>query len=134
MNRSARISSWRMSSIDTRAKPLSRRQHLLLLVAGALIVLGSLGLGLGTGALAAQPAAKSDLKTVVIPVEGMACIACAASVKRALKVIDGVSEVEVNLERRTAQATYAPSKVAPDRLVAFINKLGYRAGIPKEVE
>lgn len=123
-----------MSSIDTRAKALSRRQCLLLLVAGALIVLGSLELGLGTGALAAQPAAKSDLKTVVIPVEGMACVACAASVKRALKAIDGVSGVEVNLERRTAQVTYASGKVTPERLVAAINRLGYRAGTPTEVE
>jgi copper chaperone CopZ len=106
----------------------------LLLVAGALFVLGSLGLGLGTRALAAQPAAKGDLKTVVIPVEGMACIACAASVKRALKAIDGVSGVEVNLERRTAQVTYVSGKVAPERLVEVINKLGYRAGTPREAQ
>jgi copper chaperone CopZ len=123
-----------MSSIDTRAEALRCGRRLLLLVAGALIVLGSLGPALGTGALTAQPAVKSDLKTVVIPVEGMACIACAASVKRALKAIDGVSVVEVNLERRSAQVTYAPAKVAADRLVAAINKLGYRAGAPKEVE
>jgi copper chaperone CopZ len=123
-----------MLSTDTRTKALSRRQCLLRLVVGTLIVLGSLGLGPGTGALAAQPAAKSDLKTVIIPVEGMACIACAASVKRALKAIDGVSEVEVNLERRTAQVTYASGNVAPDRLVEVINRLGYRAGAPKEAQ
>jgi copper chaperone CopZ len=79
-------------------------------------------------------AAQGEVKTVVIPVEGMACIACAASVKRALKSIDGVSEVEVNLAQRVARVTYAPAKVAPDRLVTAINKLGYRAGTPKEVE
>jgi copper chaperone CopZ len=71
---------------------------------------------------------------VVIPVEGMACVACAASVKRALKAIDGVAAVEVNLEKRSAQVTYMPAKVTPDRLVAAINKAGYRAGTPKEVE
>lgn len=123
-----------MLSTDTRAKALSRQQYLLRLAVGALIALGSLGLAPGTGALAAQPAAKSDLKTVVIPVEGMACVACAASVKRALKSIDGVSEVEVNLAQRVARVRYAPAKVATDRFVAAINKLGYRAGTPKEVE
>ena len=123
-----------MSKTDTRARPLLRWQRLLLLVAGALIVLGSLGTGLGTGALATQPVAKSNLKTVLIPVEGMACIACAASVKRALEAIDGVAEVEVNLERRNARVTYTPGKVAPEGLVAAINRLGYRAGTPTEVE
>jgi len=82
--------------------------------------------------VAAAPAAQ--VKTVVIPVQGMVCVACAATVKRALKSVDGVSQVEVNLEKRAAQVTYAPDKVSPDRLVAAINKAGYTAGIPKEVE
>jgi copper chaperone CopZ len=111
-----------------------RARRFLLLAAGAIIVLGLAGQGLSTAAPAAKLVAKSALKTVVISVEGMACIACAASVKRALKAIDGVSEVEVNLEQRVARVTYAPAKVAPDRFVAAIKKLGYRAGTPKEVE
>lgn len=110
------------------------RRRVLLLAAGAIIVFGLVAQGLSAAAPVAQLVAKSDLKTVVIPVEEMACIACAASVKRALKSIDGVSEVEVNLEQRVARVTYAPAKVAPDRFVAAINKLGYRAGTPKEVE
>jgi copper chaperone CopZ len=55
-------------------------------------------------------------------------------VKRTLKAIDGVSEVEVNLERRSARVTYAPGRVAPEKLVAAINRLGYRAGTPRDVE
>ena len=104
----------------------------ILLLAGALMLLGSLGQTLGFVALGAQPVVKSQVRTMIIPVEGMACIACAASVKR--KAIDGVSDVEVNLEARSARVTYAPAKVAPDSLVAAINKLGYRAGTPKEAE
>jgi len=123
-----------MLGTDRLVHALSCARRLMLLAAGGLILLGSLGQWPGAVALAAQPATQSAVKTVVIPVEGMACIACAASVKRALKAIDGVSHVEVNLERRSAQVTYAASKVAPDRLVAAINKLGYRAGTPKEVE
>jgi copper chaperone CopZ len=106
--------------------PASRRALLVAVV--AIVVLGL------TMPRAPALAAPGDLRTVLIPVEGMACVACAASVKRALKAIDGVSEVEVNLERRSARVTYAPDKVAPDRLVAAINKLGYRAGTPKEAE
>jgi copper chaperone CopZ len=66
--------------------------------------------------------------------KGMVCVACAATVKRALKSIDGVSNVEVSLEKRTVQVTYAPDKLSPDRLVAAVNKAGYSAGAPKEVE
>jgi copper chaperone CopZ len=123
-----------MLASDTLADAQRRTRRLLLLAGGAIIVLGLVGQGLSAATPTAQRVAKSDLKTVVIPVEGMACVACAASVKRALKSIDGVSEVEVNLEQRAARVTYAPAKVAPDRLVAAIHKLGYRAGTPKEVE
>lgn len=82
----------------------------------------------------AVSAREADLKTVIIPVEGMACIACAATVRRAIKSLDGVSHVEVSLEKRTAQVTYAAGKLSPDRIVAAVNKLGYRAGTPREVE
>lgn len=123
-----------MLGTDTRLHAQQRARRFLLLAAGAIIVLALVGQGPSAAAPAAQRVAKSDLKTVVIPVEGMACIACAASVKRALKAIDGVSAVEVNLGQRVARVTYAPAKVAPDRFVAAINELGYRAGTPKEVE
>lgn len=123
-----------MLGTDTSVDAQRRTRRFLRLAAGAIIVFGLVGQGFSAAAPAAQLVAKSDLKTVVIPVEGMACIACAASVKRALKSINGVSEVEVNLAQRVARVTYAPAKVAPDRFVAAINKLGYRAGTPKEVE
>ena len=75
----------------------------------------------------------ADTKTVVMPVEGMSCVACAASVKKALKGIDGVADVEVNLGERNARVRFAPSKVSPDRVVAAVNGLGYHAGPPAEL-
>lgn len=106
----------------------------LLVLAGAMFLFGSQPLTPAAGAAVSQADQKIQLKTVVIPVEGMVCVACSATVKRALKSIDGVSKVEVSLEKRTAQVTYAPDKLSPDRLVAAINKAGYKAGTPKEVE
>jgi len=64
----------------------------------------------------------------------MVCVACAATVRKTLKSLDGVSSVEVNLEKRIAQVTYAANKLSPDQFVAAVNKLGYRTGIPREVE
>lgn len=73
------------------------------------------------------------MKIVVMPVEGMSCVACAARVKKGLKEIDGVADVEVNLAERNARVRFAPSKLSPNRLVAAVNGLGYRAGAPREV-
>lgn len=75
-----------------------------------------------------------DLKVATIPVEGMACVSCAAAVKRAVKAMDGVSDVEVMLAKRSVRVTYAPGRVSPDRIGAAINELGYKAGTPADAQ
>jgi|DewCreStandDraft_4_1066084.scaffolds.fasta_scaffold69064_2 copper chaperone CopZ len=74
----------------------------------------------------------ADTKTVVIPVEGMVCASCTASVKRKLQSIDGVTEVEVSLERRETRVRYREGKTSPERLAAAINEVGFKAGAPAE--
>ncbi|MBN8968118.1 MAG: heavy-metal-associated domain-containing protein [Rhizobiales bacterium] len=69
-------------------------------------------------------------KTVVVPVTGMSCVSCAAAIKRSVKNLNGVSEVEVSLADRTMRVTYAPDVVSPDRFIAAVNALGYQAGRP----
>lgn len=72
-----------------------------------------------------------ETKTVRIPVQGMNCVVCAASVKKALQSIDGVQEAEISLERREARVRYyVEGKVSPEQLVAAVNQLGYKAGTP----
>lgn len=123
-----------MAGADLVSGALFHVRRALLVLAGAMFLLGSPPSPLAAGATGPQADQKIQVKTVVIPVEGMACVACSATVKRALKSIDGVFKVEVSLEKRTAQVTYAPDQLSPDRLVAAINKAGYKAGTPKEVE
>ncbi len=102
----------------------------------ALGVLGVLALLGGTGACTSRtaPAANEGANTriVLIPVEGMSCAACAARVKKALSSIAAVSDVEVSLVERRVRVRFDPARVAPDRLVAAINGLGYRAGAPAD--
>lgn len=74
---------------------------------------------------------KSLARTVTIPVEGMSCMSCVARLKRALKSIDGVIDVEVSLEHREARVYYLDTKVSPQHFVDAINSLGYKAGTPK---
>ena len=108
----------------------SHRLFIHLLPLSALLVFGSLpGRVLATEASAA---AKPSPKVVDIPVDGMACVACAAIVKSAVKTLPGVVGVEVNLEKRNARVTYFTNLLTPDRIVAAIDKLGYTAGMPKD--
>ena len=115
--------------------PATRSAQLpVLLVVGVAVVLLALVLNLGlyrasqnnipAGAMA------SEIQTVAIPIEGMSCMACAARVKRALKDIEGVREVEVSLERRKAVVQYVPRLVSSERLSSVINGLGYKARTP----
>lgn len=77
--------------------------------------------------------AQANLMTVVIPVEGMSCMACAARVKKTLTSIAGVGDVHVSLAERNVRVRFDPSRLAPDRLVTAIDGLGYHAGTPREV-
>lgn len=72
--------------------------------------------------------ATTAVREATIPIEGMSCGSCVARVKRSLKSMDGVVDVEVSLEHRNAVVRYDQAKTAPERLVAAINDLGYTAG------
>lgn len=106
-----------------------------------IVVIGLLVVGLIVGFFAVtrhghaqQSVSQTDTSVVTIPVEGMACLACTARVKSTLKSINGVTEVEVNLELRVAGVKYVGDKVSPQQLVSAINRLGYRAGTPRVEE
>lgn len=55
---------------------------------------------------------------------------CVGRVKKTLKALEGVLEVAVSLEHRHAQVRYLETTMSPERLVAVINSLGYKAGTP----
>lgn len=92
-------------------------------------------LAAGASAADAESAAKAKpaSRVVEIPVEGMGCISCAASIKHAVKGLTGVIRVEVSLGKRNARVTYLANLLTPDRIVAAIDKLGYAAGTPRSV-
>jgi copper chaperone CopZ len=75
-------------------------------------------------------AASIGSKAVVIPVDGLICVACAARVKETLTGIDGVTAVSVDLEHRSVRVQYVETKTSVEGLVTAINGLGYKAGKP----
>lgn len=74
------------------------------------------------------------MQKVKMPVNGMTCSACQSNVKKTIKSIDGVSDVEVSLEKRFAYFTYDPKKVKVENVEKAVNDKGYRAGKPQEVK
>ena len=82
----------------------------------------------GATSYAQAPAAT---KATFIPVEGMSCGSCAANVKRAVKGMNGVTQVEVSLEQRGVKVHYVGSKVTPEQMAATITQAGYKAGTPR---
>lgn len=74
----------------------------------------------------------ANMKELVIPVDGMACGSCAARVKKTLVAIDGVGETTVSVDEKNVVTHYDPRKLSPERLVAAIKGLGFKAGAPVE--
>lgn len=83
----------------------------------------------------AAPAAgvrpSSGEKTVIIPVEGMACESCAETVTNLLKGLDGVKEASVNLKAKEARVRYLEGKVKPEGLAEEVTAQGFPAGPPR---
>jgi P-type Cu+ transporter len=66
-----------------------------------------------------------------IPVEGMTCAACQASVQKALQRQPGVLDAAVNLMLKNAAVTYDPAVTRPEALVEAIRDTGYEAELPR---
>ena len=79
---------------------------------------------------ALQNAAAAGTLTVSIPVEGMICMVCASSVKRAAQDIDGVRDAEVDLAGKRAKISYVEGTTSPEHIAAAIARLGYKTGPP----
>ena len=75
---------------------------------------------------------KNGLMEVEISVQGMTCGGCAAKIKNAVKAVEGVVSVEVELKEEEVEV-HAQKGVDPQKLVAAVESAGYKAQL-KEVE
>jgi Cu+-exporting ATPase len=72
--------------------------------------------------------------TANIPVTGMTCAACSATVQRTLEKTPGVSSANVNLITNSATVDFDPGTTSPERLVDAIRATGYGAELPRAGE
>ena len=71
-------------------------------------------------------------ETVTIPVHGMSCGGCTASVQRALARHPGVASAAVSLAEKNATVEFDPAATSPDALVQAIRAVGYDAAPPNQ--
>ncbi len=66
-----------------------------------------------------------EKKTVILPITGMTCANCVATIERTLHKLDGVEEASVNLSSERATVGYDGKKVQLDDIVNKVQKAGY---------
>ncbi|MFH0989984.1 MAG: heavy metal-associated domain-containing protein [bacterium] len=72
-------------------------------------------------------------ESIRLSVTGMTCGGCASTVTNALKAVEGVQNVKVNLEEGIANVDLKPDgKVAPETLIKAVTEAGYEASLAKQ--
>ena len=69
--------------------------------------------------------AASLTATLELPITGMTCASCVARNERALRKLEGVDDVSVNLATERATVVFDPSRLSPRDLVDTVQKAGY---------
>jgi Cu+-exporting ATPase len=64
-------------------------------------------------------------ETLTLPIGGMSCASCAASVERALSGVQGVTSAHVNLATEKATVTFVPGVTGLDDLKQAVAEIGY---------
>ncbi len=65
------------------------------------------------------------MEKIVLNVNGMSCSHCEKAVTKALKALDGIADVRVDLAGKTVTVGYAAGKVTADAFKAAIEDAGY---------
>ncbi|MGD0005449.1 MAG: heavy metal translocating P-type ATPase, partial [Anaerolineaceae bacterium] len=67
----------------------------------------------------------AEPRQIILPITGMTCANCVATIERNLKKLDGVSTAVVNLSSDRAMVEFDPSKLALDDIIHRVNRAGY---------
>ncbi len=81
-------------------------------------------------AAADASAAPTITDKIILPVHGMTCASCVARVEKALKRVDGVGTVGVNLASERAEVSFDKHKTGTEAFVTAVTKAGF--SVPEE--
>ena len=71
-----------------------------------------------------------DEEPLIVPIEGMTCASCVGRVEQAIRGVEGVADVSVNLGTERAAVTFEAGKVDALAVADAIFKAGYVPGAP----
>ena len=74
------------------------------------------------------------MKNVIFNIDGMSCVVCSGSCKKALLALDGVKRADVNFASGKAVVEYDDKKLTEDDLAAAVIKAGYTPRFEKKKE
>jgi copper chaperone len=108
-----------VNSLNKREKSSMSRMMMVLLIAV-----------IAVGVVTAQA---TKPQTVKFSVSGMTCNDCVEKVDKALRGVEGVKDVKVDLKKQTAVVTLASAAVKPAMLFKAVDDAGYKASTGKAV-
>lgn len=94
----------------------------------ALLVIGATATGMAGWVGCSS---KSEAKTVEVKLSTMQCAMCSNTIEKALKEVDGVQSVAVDLEAKTAKVTFDDKVTSVPALEQAVVKVGYAANDKK---
>ncbi len=71
-----------------------------------------------------------EIKTLTLPVEGMTCASCVVRVEKALKKLEGVSDVNVNIATEKVTLSFDSKAVSEAKLSEAVEVAGYKLILP----
>jgi Cu+-exporting ATPase len=89
----------------------------------------ALGLFFHPSTLAAADGDRATKETL-LAVRGMVCSSCSGSVEQALRNLDGVVEVKVDIRKDAVLVKYYEKRVTPQKMMETLRKAGYPARLP----
>jgi Cu+-exporting ATPase len=69
----------------------------------------------------------SDTQSIEFDIEGMDCPACVLKIEKAVKKLEGIKNINVNLGSETALVTFSDKNFDVNNVKTVIKKLGYKA-------
>lgn len=71
-------------------------------------------------------------QSVTLDIQNMTCAMCPVTVKKSLTNIEGVIQVTVSFENKTAEVSYDDALTTPDTLTAATTNAGYPSTVQKD--
>ena len=78
-----------------------------------------------------HPTPMNETTHLTLPITGMTCANCSATIERNLKKMPGVADATVNYATEKASVTFDPAQVSQDQMRALIGDLGYGVATAK---